>query len=144
MKSDNVYVPNYIKRNIIPVKMDGNVEPTEVNSAKVIDNNQYINLDVPLDHNNVFDDNGIDNHNIPEPFETSRNLPYEEEIEEEASNEYLLMYKKQFLTSGSKEKIEKDITSILLDGLDSNASVEKEDLTVFKKINISVGVYLKE
>lgn len=149
MKSDDVYVPNYIRRKITPIKMDGTGAPTESNTVKVIDNNQYVNFDVPSDHSHFVDSDGIDDLEVPEAFETSKDLSSYEDDEEdsvsmEEDDEYLLMYKKEFLMSGSKEKIEKDMTRILLDGLNGNTSVEQEDLTVFKKINIGFGAYLKE
>lgn len=146
MKSDDVYVPNYIKRKITPIKMDGTGSPTTTNSPQVIDNNNHVDFNVQFDHDQVIDH--VDVFEIPAAFETTKELGSQDDENDpmqadETSDEYLLMYKKQFLISGSKQKIEEDITSILLDGLNDSA-VEKEDLTVFKKIDIGFGAYLKE
>lgn len=148
------YVPEYRRHGISPVPIDenGRVDEEKLSRPSVLGLGSVPKrhgppLNVGFQDNVAFSIDGSDysadeeyyENDIPFPNEESEESPQETQQSEMISpGEFLLLIDNKIIDSGSEEKIKNVIFSLV-----SESSVEPEDIVVFKRMEVMIGITIR-
>lgn len=114
---------------------------TRRKDAHIIDNNEFLSFGFPTDKMDSLVESGgeID-------FDSESELEVENNPSIPAAGEYILMIDGDLVMSGSKEVIEEKVKGILYgEDIDFELSeVPQEDIVIFKRVELQVGVFIKD